>query len=82
MVNTENSRVRVIAVYRILQRGRKVTTAQIMRELETRYGITCNRQTICDDVSAINLFIPIETTYGCYGGYQVVDVIGRCEDGK
>ena len=82
MGKTENSRMRIIAVYRILQRGGKVTSAQIRRELETRYGITCQRQTICDDILAINRFIPVETTYGCYGGYQIVDVIGRCEDGK
>ena len=78
MKKTENSRVRIIAVYRILERGEKVTTAQIIRELETRYGITCQRQTICEDILAINRFVPIETTYGCYGGYQLVDVVGRC----
>lgn len=77
----EDSKIRLIAVYRILQRGRRVTAAQILRELEMHYDITCDRKTLYGDVAAIDRFTPIEITAGRGGGFCLCDVLGRCGDG-
>ena len=77
----EDSKIRVIAVYRILQRGRRVTSTDILRELELYYGITCDRKTLYSDIAAIDRFIPIDIQVGRGGGYCVCDVLGRCDRG-
>ena len=77
----EDSKIRIIAVYRILQRGRRVTSAQILRELEMHYNITCDRKTLYGDVAAIDRFLPIDIQAGRGGGYCLCDVLGRCSDG-
>ena len=64
----ENEKVRVIAVYRMLLRGEKITTAQILAELKSRFGITADRKTIYSDVAAIDRILPIKVRYGKRGG--------------
>lgn len=80
MANHEGSKIRVIAVYNMLQRGHRITARQIQRELDLHYGIVVDRKTIYSDICAIDRFIPIEILPGRYGGYQRVDVLGGCSE--
>lgn len=76
----ENEKVRVIAIYRMLLRGEKITTRQILEELQSHYGITADRKTIYADVAAIDRIMPIKAIPGCRGGYCLHDVIGEADD--
>lgn len=80
MAKHESGKIRVLAIYNMLQRGNRITVRQIQRELELHYGITANRRTIYSDIYAIDRIVPIEVTTGRYGGYQKVDVIERCNE--
>lgn len=81
MAKSEDTKIRLLAVNRILSRGKRVTSAQILRELDLRYGIQADRKTIYSDIYAIDRFTPIDAACGRGGGYQIVDVLGRCENG-
>lgn len=79
--NKENTKVRVLAVYRILSNSRAViSSSEIMLELKSRYGITADRKTIFSDVAAINRFMPVRTVVGRHGGFAPWDVLGECDD--
>lgn len=78
----DTSKVRVIAVYNLLKRGRKVSCTDIIRHLERNYGITADRKTIISDIQSINLLIPIIHFSGRYGGYRLFDVYRGEEDGR
>lgn len=80
MTRRDDSKIRLLAVERILQRGQKVSVSQIRNELERKYGITCDRKTIFNDIMAIDRFMPVEGIIGQNGGYMIVDVLKRCED--
>lgn len=73
MGRKETDKFRLLAVERIISRGRKVSCAQILRELDMRYDIQADRKTIYSDIQAIGRFTPIEVTSGKYGGYKVID---------
>lgn len=77
-MNKENTKIRVLAVSNMLRRGQRITARQIQDELERKYGITADRKTIYDDIQAVNRFIPVEGIGGRNGGFEVVDVYGRC----
>jgi len=79
--NKESGKIRVITIYRELMNKKKLTTKQIIRLLERRYGVTYDRKTIYDDIAAINRVVPIKTIRGRYGGYIYWDVLGEVEDG-
>ncbi len=81
MAKKDDSKLRLLAVYNIILRGRRVTAGRIQRELELRYDIRANRKTIYADIRAIDRIVPIEVVAGRGGGYCRLDVIGRCEDG-
>ena len=76
----EDSKIRLLAVERIIQRGERVTSKQILRELELKYDIIADRKSIAADIRAIDRFMPIESVPGLNGGYQVVDVLSRCKE--
>lgn len=82
MPKPENTKIRLLAVERMILRGKRITCPQIIRELDLKYDIQADRKTIYSDISAINRFVPIESIGGKYGGFQMVDVLGRCEDGQ
>ena len=69
----EDDKIRVLAVERIIARGRKVTSTQILREPELRYDIKVDRKTIYSDIQAIDRFMPVEVTYGPGGGFRIID---------
>ena len=78
-----DTKVRVIAVYRAIMRGKPITAGEIKRELQDKFGITCDRKTVYSDIAAINRFVPIRIATGRGGGYSLWDVIGEVnEDGK
>ena len=82
MANSESSKTRVLAIYHMLSSGQKLTASQILTTLDLRYGITADRKTIYSDSRAVDRIMPIEISAGQRGGYQKLDVLGRCEDGK
>lgn len=77
-----DTKVRIIAVYRAIMRGRPITAGEIKRELQDKFGISCDRKTIYSDIAAIDRFVPIRVTTGRGGGYSLWDVLGGKEDGK
>lgn len=77
---TDSTKIRLLAVERMILRGERITTQQIIRELDLKYDIQVGRKTIYSDIIAIDRFVPIESKSGHHGGYQMVDVLGRCED--
>lgn len=79
---TYSTKIRLLAVERMILRGERITTNQIIRELDLKYDIQADRKTIYSDIVAIDRFVPIESIAGNGGGYQMVDVLGRCEDGQ
>jgi predicted DNA-binding transcriptional regulator YafY len=73
MPKRETDKIRLLAVERIVARGKKVTSAQILRELEVRYDILADRKTIYADLQAIDRFMPLEVTSGPRGGFKMID---------
>jgi predicted DNA-binding transcriptional regulator YafY len=73
MAKNETDKIRLLAVERIISRGRRVSAAQILSELERRYDIKADRKTIYSDIMAIDRFMPVDVTGGRYGGFQVID---------
>lgn len=80
MGRTDSMKLRLLAVERMILRGKRITCKQILRELDLKYDIQADRKTIASDIRAIDRFIPIENQGGKGGGYIMVDVLGRCED--
>ena len=70
----EQSKVRVIAVYRMLSEGKVLSCATIAKRLYAQYGIVCDRKTIYRDVWAVNRIMPIEVVPGANGGYRRMEV--------
>lgn len=66
----EQSKIRVLAIERMLAEGRKITARDIQSRLDLHYDIQVDRKTIYSDISAIDRFIPIEVIGGRYGGYK------------
>lgn len=80
-MKTFDSKLRVLAVYNMIARGHKITVKQILQELDNKYGITADKKTIYNDIYTIDRILPVEVSYGPSGGYQKLDVLGRCRDG-
>ena len=80
MARTSPTKIRVLAIERMLANGRRMSTAEIQQELERKYDIRAEKKTIYDDIIALNMFVPIESTPGPGGGFQIVDVLARCKD--
>lgn len=68
-------KVRILAIERILKVGEFITAAEILNELEGRFGITADRKTIYDDIQAISKIIPVESSGGRYGGFKLLNVL-------
>lgn len=75
-------KARLVLFTILMTTGRKYTAKQLQEIAQNRLGVCVERKTIFGDMAAIGRIIPIESTTGRYGGYQVVDVIGRCRDGN
>ena len=73
MAKRETDKIRLLAVERIIARGERVSTKQILRELELHYDIQADRKTIYTDLQAIDRFMPLEVTVGAGGGYKRIN---------
>lgn len=73
MPKRETDKIRLLAVERIIPRGQRVTSAQIMDELERKYDIQVDRKTIYADIQAIDRFMPVEAIVGPHGGFKRID---------
>lgn len=79
-LSKEQCKIRVLAIYRMLDEGRRLTSTDILRRLASQYGIHADRKTIYSDISAIDRFMPIDSIPSRFGGYKKYDVLGACED--
>ena len=68
-----DSKVRILAVYHIILQRPKISAPEIIRILDLKYDIRCDRKTIYDDIRAIDRFLPIKPTCGMYGGFEKWD---------
>ena len=82
MSRRENSKIRVLAIAKMLNEGRKITSTEIQRRLDLQYDIQVDRKTIYSDICAIDRFIPIETIPGSGGGFKKWNFRGGIEDVK
>lgn len=79
MAKHDTSKIRILAIERILKVGQFITVAEIIDALECRYGISVDRKTIYDDIGAINRIVPIERKSGKNGGYKLLNVLVESE---
>ena len=78
--SSEQSKIRVLAIERILNDGLLHTEKDIQRILNLRYGIQADRKTIYSDICAIDRFTPIRSKRGQGGGFIKHDVLGETEE--
>lgn len=78
MAKRDDSKIRLIAVYRMVESGEKLTSTQIISQLKNQFDIEVDRKTIYSDLMAIDRFIPLQVKGGCNGGAQKYDVLGGC----
>ena len=69
-LNKESCKIRVLAIAKMINEGRRITSSQIQRRLDLQYDIQVDRKTIYSDIYAIDRFIPIVTFSGKNGGFQ------------
>lgn len=77
----EDAKIRVLAVYKMLDTGRKFTALEIKQYLKDRYDIDCAINTVYSDICAVDRFIPIESIKGSGGGFRKIDFNEVCKDG-
>jgi predicted DNA-binding transcriptional regulator YafY len=80
MARTPETRIRVLAIERMLNSGRRMKVEEIQQELARKYEIYADNRTIREDIYVLNMFIPIESKRGHDGGFQKVDVLARCKE--
>ena len=66
----EQSKIRVLAIERMLDEGQKITAKEIQQRLALKYDIQVSLLTIYRDICAIDRFMPIEVTTGFGGGFK------------
>ena len=66
----QHSKVRVLAVAKMMNEGNKLTVDDIRDRLELEYGIEASRVVVYSDLLAVEKFIPLESKTGPNGGYQ------------
>lgn len=72
-MSNEQSKIRVLAVERIMMENRKWTADEIRRRLRAQYDIEASRHAIYSDLRAIDRFVPLEAVEGRNGGYRKFD---------
>ena len=80
-MSNELSKIRVLAVERIIMENRKWTADEIRKRLRGQYDIEASRHAIYSDLRAIDRFIPLEAIEGRNGGYRKFDFNKEEEDG-
>lgn len=69
-LSKKKTKIRILAVAKMLNEGRKLTTEEILRRLDLQYGIQADKKTIYKDVSSIDKVMPIQIMPGRCGGYK------------
>lgn len=69
----ELAKIRVLAIERMLDEGRRITAKEIQQRLDLHYDIQTSLKTIYDDIFAIERFIPLDVKTGFGGGYMKCD---------
>lgn len=77
----ENTKIRLLAVDRMLRYDRRITAAEIIRRLSDVYGIECDRKTIYSDIYAIDRITPVDSISGRCGGFKKINVLEALQDG-
>lgn len=80
-IDKAESKTRVLAVAKMLNEGRRITVAEILRRLDLQYDIQADRKTIYSDIIAIDRFIPCDVKRGRNGGFKKYNVMEECENG-
>lgn len=75
----DNSKVRILAIERMLKPDQMITATEIMSRLEAEWDIVVDRKTVYDDLKAINLIVPIKSESGKNGGYMLTNVLVDAE---
>lgn len=73
MAKRDDSKIRILAVERMLRTDRYINATEIAERLEKRYDIRVNKKTIYSDLYAIDRIIPLEFKQGRGGGVRVLD---------
>lgn len=73
MAKRDDSKIRLLAVERMLRKDRYISALEIAERLERRYGILVDRKTIYADLHAIDHIIPLDFKEGRNGGVRVMD---------
>ena len=60
MSKKSDIKYRVLAMERIFQKRRCVTTTELQRILELEYDISVERKTVYDDIAVLTRFMPID----------------------
>lgn len=76
----EQSKIRVLAIERMLSYDHRITAKEIKSRLDLQYDMQVSLKTIYDDICAINRIIPIDIKTGYGGGYKKCD-FREAEDG-
>ena len=69
----EQSKIRVLAIAKMINEGRRLKSSEILRRLELQYDIKVDRRTIYSDMYAIDRIMPIDVMPGRNGGYKKCD---------
>lgn len=80
MAKTSPTKIRILAIERMLANGQRLKCEEIQQELEQKYEIRADRETIFNDIRTLDMFMPIESYPGPGGGFQRVDVLARCKE--
>ena len=82
MSKPDTNKIRLLAVYNMILRGRRITASQILRELDLYFDIQVDRKTIYNDLWAIDRLCPIDIQSGRNGGFCKLDVLAGCNDNR
>lgn len=64
MAKKSDIKNRILAIERIFQRKKAVTTSEIQRILCIEYDIEVERKTVYDDIAVLTRFMPIDVVGG------------------
>lgn len=75
MPRVDSTKIRILAIERMFQRGKPLNVPQILRKLELEYDITADRKTIYSDICDLTRFLPIDKLGGGrYTRFQLIDM--------
>lgn len=64
--------MRILAIERMLSTEKYITAPEIVRRLNLKYDLQCDKKTVYNDLYAIDRFIPLEIKIGKNGGFRIL----------